>query len=34
MSAVPVRRSFLNGVKLSSPRKSVRGDVVNDVPSD
>ena len=33
MSAVPVRKAFPNGVKLSSPRRSFRGAVVNGVPS-
>jgi len=34
MSAVPVRRDFPNGVKLSSPRRYFRTAVVNGVPSD
>ena len=34
MSAVPMRRVFPNGVKLSGPRRSFNGAVVNGVPSD
>ena len=34
MSTVSVRTAFPNDVKLSSPRRSFRGDVVNGVPSD
>ena len=34
MSSVQVRRTFPNGVKLASPRRSFRRDIVNDVPSD
>ena len=34
MSAVPMRRAFPNGVKLSGPRRIFSGAVVNGVPSD
>ena len=34
MSAVPIRRAFPNSVKMSGPRGSFSGAVVNDVPSD
>ena len=34
MSAVLVRRAFPNDVKLSGPRRSFSGAIVNDVPSD
>ena len=34
MSAVPVRRAFANGVKLSGPKRSFSGAVVNGASSD